>query len=144
MQAYIVLMRTTIAISSDNRDRLLDLKRQWHLRSTDDVVARLLEGPVLGARALYQQHRAAVDAVAKEHGLERIVAFGSRARGDAGPDSDLDLAARFPADADLFHVMRAQDALTRAFGVPVNLIQLEGARSRLRQAIEEDGVVLVG
>jgi uncharacterized protein len=35
--------------------------------------------------------RAALDAVYGE-GLERVVLFGSRARGDAGPDSDYDVA----------------------------------------------------
>lgn len=33
------------------------------------------------------------------HGVRKLVAFGSRARGDARPDSDLDLAAAFPKRA---------------------------------------------
>jgi predicted nucleotidyltransferase len=44
-----------------------------------------LDDPILA------RFRAALDAAYGE-GLERVVLFGSRARGDAGPDSDYDVA----------------------------------------------------
>jgi predicted nucleotidyltransferase len=44
-----------------------------------------LDDPILA------RFRAALDAVYGE-GLERVTLFGSRARGDAGPDSDYDVA----------------------------------------------------
>lgn len=135
-------MRTTIALDGASRDRLAELKRRWGCASLEEVVERLLEGPARSARSLYEENKRAVDAVLRRHRIRRLVAFGSRARGEARPDSDLDLAAAVPRSADLFDLVHIQDELGQAFGVPVDLVTLQGARGRVGRAIEK-GVVLV-
>lgn len=137
-------MRTTVALHERTRDRLLDLKRAWGLRSTEEVIERLVGGAPVGATALYRSKKDQVDRVLEKHGIERLVAFGSRARGDARPDSDLDLVADVPAGTSLFDMVHIKDELEEAFGIKVNLLTTGGLRKRMKRHVEEDGVVLVG
>lgn len=137
-------MRTTIALESSTRDKLLALKSSWGARSVEEVIDRLLGGAPMGARALYDAKRAEVEAVLRRRRVKRLVAFGSRARGDARPDSDLDLVATLPAGATLLDIVRIKDELEEAFGLPVNLVTPRGMGSRLKRHVEDDGVVLHG
>ncbi len=136
-------MRTTVALDATIRDRLLELKRRWGLPSVNDVILCLIENPVQGARALYGAHKRAVDSALERYGITQLVAFGSRARGDAGPESDLDLAARLPSEMDLVDMVHVQDDLGAAFGLPVHLVDLDGLRGRLAAQVKREGVVLV-
>jgi len=137
-------MRTTLAVTTTTRDRLLRLKQAWGVASVDDVLARFLDGAPLGAKALYAANQVAVDAVLRQHRVSRLVAFGSRARGDARPDSDLDVVVTLPDDADLFDLVDVQDALSTAFGVPVHATTPQALRQRLKANVDQDGVVLFG
>lgn len=135
-------MRTTVALDSALRDRLLELKRAWRVSSLEQVIQRLAGDEPRGARALYERNRAAVDAAVKRHRLRRLVAFGSRARGDARPDSDLDLCADLRPGADLLDVAHVQDDLGEAFGVRVHFTPRGSLTERLRLRIESEGVPL--
>lgn len=137
------LVRTTVAMDGGTRDRLERLRRRWGARSLAEVVARLLDGAPLGARALYEARRDEVDAAVRRHHVRRLVAFGSRARGDARPDSDLDLVASLPAAADLLDVARLREELEDAFGLRVSLLTEGSLRGRLKDAVRREGVVLV-
>ena len=137
-------VRTTVAMESATRDRLLALKAAWGARSIEEVIERLVGGAPMGARALYAQRKREVDAVLRKHRVRRLVAFGSRARGDARPDSDLDLVATLPAGASLLDVVRLKDDLEAAFGLPVNIVSPRAMGPRLRKHVDRDGVVLVG
>lgn len=136
------MARTTIALSPATRDKLLDLKRKWRLKATEDVIVKLLGGQPFGAKALYERNKKAVDAVLRRHRVRNLVAFGSRARGDARPDSDLDLVGRLPKGSDLVDQAQVQEDLAEAFGIPVDFVSEGGLRGRLRQMVERDGVPL--
>lgn len=110
----------------------------------DQVLGHLLEHAGRSAARLYQDHRDEVDPVLDEYGVTKVIAFGSRARADAGVESDLDLAIEVPAETTAFDLVHLQDALTSAFGVEVHVVTLRSANRRLRDQIERDGVVLFG
>lgn len=67
-----------------------------------------------------------------------LIAFGSRARGDARPDSDLDVAVLAP-HADLLE-LGAQ--LARATGLEVDVVSLEDATIPLLEVVLRDGQTL--
>lgn len=55
--------------------------------------------------------RTALDAVYRDR-VERVVLFGSRARGDARPDSDFDVAVFLHSYTDLWHELQPLGAIT--------------------------------
>jgi uncharacterized protein len=78
----------------------------------------------------------------RARGLTRLALFGSTARGDVGPDSDIDLlievdpASRF----GLFAFLDLKDDLARLLGRPVDLAFPDAMRPRLRVAVLREAV----
>ncbi|HYR93299.1 MAG TPA: nucleotidyltransferase domain-containing protein [Methylomirabilota bacterium] len=71
-------------------------------------------------------------------GVKEVTLFGSAARGDMGPESDLDVAVR--STRDVPDEIPALQAIQRRFGNKVNVIRLRerGARG-LREAVKREG-----
>jgi uncharacterized protein len=58
----------------------------------------------------------------RRHGVRRLALFGSRLRGGARPDSDVDLLVEFHPDASVgLRFFRIQDELTGILGHTVDL-----------------------
>lgn len=71
----------------------------------------------------------------------RIGVFGSYARGDNRPDSDLDILVSFGVPMDLLKLMQAWDALEDALGLRVDLVTenaLKQSDVRVQQSISSD------
>lgn len=82
------------------------------------------------------------DAIASFPEVERVLLFGSRAKGDAGPRSDIDIAVSCPtADARTWlDICRlAEDAETL---LKIDFVRLEEASPEFRQRIVNEGKVL--
>jgi predicted nucleotidyltransferase len=94
-------------------------------------------------------NRDAVIATLRAHELElraagvtRLSLFGSTARGEARPDSDIDLLARFD-DAlplSLLDVIRIEDQLSDLLGQPVDLIEEGTLKAGVRQSVDREAV----
>ena len=85
-------------------------------------------------------------ALARRHGLRRLVAFGSATRADFRPDSDLDLMVE-PARSHPFGVRERAALVADAetlFGRDVDLVAAGELRPALADRIARDGVVLHG
>ena len=61
-------------------------------------------------------------AIAAEFGASDIRVFGSRSRGDALPDSDLDLLMNLPRGTTLFDMARLKRALEDRLGIRVDIL----------------------
>lgn len=59
--------------------------------------------------------------------------FGSRARGDNRPDSDLDIVVRFKKDPTLFGLVGINNELTDALGVEVDLVMEDGMYPEIKK-----------
>lgn len=104
--------------------------------ATQTRMARGPRGRVLWAR------RDAVKAVAAHHGLTNLRVFGSVARGEDRPDSDVDLLVDLPAGMGLFSLGRAASALEDLLGIPVDLVPARSLKPRARPEIEAQAVPL--
>jgi Predicted nucleotidyltransferases len=80
--------------------------------------------------AAIQHQRDAIHAIAKRHGALTIAVFGSVARGNDHPDSDVDFLVEFAQGASLVNLMNIQDDLERLLGCSVDVLSAGGLKPR--------------
>jgi predicted nucleotidyltransferase len=82
------------------------------------------------------------EAELKAMGIKRLSLFGSVARGEAGPDSDVDLAAEFdPAKRiGLFEYGGIAHRLEQLVGTRVDLVSEPIRKERFRARVDRDRV----
>jgi predicted nucleotidyltransferase len=99
----------------------------------DKVAARPTADDVLG---ILRAHEAELRAA----GIRRLSLFGSVARGDAGPDSDVDLAVELDRAAriGLIELIRLEERIGDLVGRKVDLLPEPIEKARLRANIERD------
>lgn len=76
----------------------------------------------------------------RELGVRTLVLFGSTARGDAGPESDVDLAVEFDAAATLDGFLAVKDFVEALLARKVDLVTIPSLRPRLRAVVEREGL----
>ena len=82
--------------------------------------------------------------VCAEHAVRGLWLFGSSARGEARPDSDVDLLVDYQPEAHvgLIELATLQFELSDLFGRPVDLVPWDGLKPRLREAVNRDARAL--
>jgi predicted nucleotidyltransferase/DNA-binding XRE family transcriptional regulator len=98
-----------------------------------------LSGPV-GQRVRRRRHD--IVAAAAAHGVSGLRVFGSVARGEDRPDSDVDLLADLPPGMSLFGLGRVQADLEAIVGTRVDLVPAEDLKPAVRPRAERDLVTL--
>ena len=80
-----------------------------------------------------------IRALAQRHGIRKVILFGSRARGDYSPRSDIDLAVS-GGDADLFRLdVEDETSTLLRFGV----VDMDHApQPKLLKSIQKEGRVI--
>ena len=74
----------------------------------------------------------------QEMGVKSLNLFGSVARDEAGPDSDVDFLVEFSIDASLFDLFRVQHYLEDILGCSIDLGTEDALREHLREPILKD------
>ncbi len=91
---------------------------------------------------LIVEKRSDILAAARKHGARRVRVFGSMARGDAGPGSDVDFLVDLEEGRDLFDLgallMELQDLLQRK----VETVTEEALHRRIRDLVLKEAVTL--
>jgi uncharacterized protein len=72
--------------------------------------------------SLIEQHRDAILALARRHKGTSVAVFGSVARGEDTPRSDVDFLVEFQPGSSLLDVIRLEDALSTLLGCPVDVV----------------------
>lgn len=73
-------------------------------------------------------------------GVRSLDLFGSVARGEAGPASDVDLLVDFDKPIGLFHFYRVQRRLEEILGCRVDLVMRDAVKRQLRDRIFAEAV----
>ena len=78
----------------------------------------------------------------RQAGITRLSLFGSVARNEAGPDSDIDLAAEFDpaAKMDLIRLVELEYELGDLLGRRVEILPEPIRKARLRANVERDRI----
>lgn len=78
--------------------------------------------------------------LAERYGVIRIALFGSTARDEAGPDSDVDVVVDFDGPATSKRYFGVQFLLEDELGRPVDLVSNKALRPELRPYIEREAI----
>jgi len=92
---------------------------------------------LLGTLVAMQERRGRIEAkrdeiheVVRRHRGRSVALFGSVARGDDTPDSDIDFLVEFEPGSSLFDLMDLQEALAELLGEAVDVVSLGGLKER--------------
>lgn len=89
-----------------------------------------------------RRRRDEIERVARRYGAHDIRIFGSVARGEAGPGSDLDVLVRFEPGRSLLDQAGLELDLVDLLGCPVDVISEGGLSPYLRDDILSEAVPL--
>lgn len=78
----------------------------------------------------------------RKEGAKKIVVFGSYARNEQKPKSDLDLIVKFSRSIGLMDLVRIEQDLSEDLHVKVDLLTEKAISPLIRQRIREDEMVL--
>lgn len=78
--------------------------------------------------------------LAARYGVTRLALFGSTARDEARPDSDVDVVVSFDGPATSQRYFGVQFYLEDALGCPVDLVTEKALRRELRPFVEREAV----
>jgi len=88
-----------------------------------------------------QKLRAERDNLREQYGVESLALFGSVARDEAGPDSDVDVLVEFGRPITLFDLVAVQQYLERCLGVRrVDLVPRDSVYPAFRADIVGEAV----
>jgi uncharacterized protein len=80
--------------------------------------------------------------LAEKYGVKSLKLFGSVARDEAGPDSDVDLLVEFYRPMGLFGFIGLQLFLETLLGCKVNLGTLRSLKPRLKDSVLQDAILV--
>lgn len=83
-------------------------------------------------------------AILRKYDAERIAIFGSYARGEARPRSDIDILVRFARPKSLIQLVQIEDEIKNAIHMNVDLVTENAVSPYLAGTIHRDEVVIFG
>jgi len=89
----------------------------------------------MDAEKLLKEKRQAIMALADKHGAHSVRVFGSVARGDSGPESDVDLLVKMEEGRSLLDLSAMTLDLKELLGVNVDVVSEDGLYWLLRRKI---------
>jgi len=89
----------------------------------------------MDAQHALKGHRGDLLRIAKAHGVTQVRVFGSVARGEAGPDSDLDLLVDLEPQRSLLDLIAFEQELAEALDVRVDALTDGSLHERIRERV---------
>ncbi len=82
--------------------------------------------------------------ILKKHGVKRVKVFGSYVRGEAKPDSDLDVIVDFSERKSLLEIVGIEQEVEDRLGIKVDLLTERSISPYLKERIEKESKVVLG
>lgn len=101
------------------------------------MLARLRAAAKPRPSLVVAEKRAAIAEIAKRHRAVEVKVFGSVARGEDKPGSDIDLLVRFAPGASIFDQVELEEDLEDLLGVGVDVISEGGLRAGHDRIVRE-------
>ena len=91
---------------------------------------------------LIQAAAPVLKAMSEERGYQRLAVFGSVARRQARPDSDIDLLVEAPEGTSSFEFVRFKQLIEQVLGREIDLVSYGGLKPTLDDDIRREAVLL--
>lgn len=89
-----------------------------------------------------RQRRTAILRLADKHGASNVRVFGSAARGDDGPSSDIDLLVDLEPGTGLFGLGALRSELSALLGRSVDVVPADGLKAHVATRVEPEAIAL--
>ena len=86
--------------------------------------------------------RSGIYRIARKHHVRKVYVFGSCARQEETPESDIDILIEPTAEATLFDFMDIQDELEKLLGRKIDVVSKRGLHPYLREDVLKEAVTL--
>ncbi len=86
--------------------------------------------------------RSVLPRLQREYGVTLLEMFGSYVRGEAKPESDLDLLVEFSLPPTLFEFVSLEDELSGLLGIPVDLVMKDGLKPAIGERVRQEAVAV--
>ena len=96
----------------------------------------------MGVQEILEAKREAVLGLAARHGARSVRVFGSVARGEAQPDSDVDLLVEMEEGRSLLDLVALGQDLEELLGRKVEVVEPEGLHWFIRDRVLQEAVPL--
>jgi len=93
-------------------------------------------------RRLVDEHREEILRIAERYGANNVRIFGSTARGESGPDSDVDVLVDLAPGRSLFDLGGLLMDLQVLLGCRVDVVTEAGLRPRIRDRVLQEATQL--
>lgn len=94
----------------------------------------------MGQDRLLKEKRGEILRIASKHGARDVRVFGSVARGEADPDSDVDFLVELEAGRSLMDLGGLQMDLQALLGCRVDVVTVRGLKARARERVLREAV----
>lgn len=91
---------------------------------------------------LLKEKREDILRLAAKHGAKNVRVFGSVARGEARPDSDIDFLVEMEAGRSLLDLGGLLMDLQDLLGVDVDVVTVNGLRVRIKEHVLQEAVAI--
>jgi len=92
----------------------------------------------MGIEEIIREKRNEILRIASRHGATNIRVFGSVARGDAGPESDVDFLVKLEPGVTLLKTAALVRELETLLGRQVDVVSERGLRQRVRENLLQE------
>jgi uncharacterized protein len=96
----------------------------------------------MGIEHLLKEKRQEILRIAAKHGARNLRIFGSVARGEAGPDSDVDFLVDLEPGRTLFDLGSLLMELRDFLGLKVDVVTEHGLKPRIREHVLKEAETL--
>ena len=93
---------------------------------------------------LSEESKKKIISILVKYGIKKILIFGSYARNEATPNSDLDLIVEFPEGTSLLDHIGIEFELSEALNMKIDLLSQNGISLYIKDQIMKEAVVIYG
>jgi len=91
---------------------------------------------------LKEEIKGKIISILVKHGIKRILVFGSYARNEATPKSDLDLIVDFPEGTSLLDHVGIEIELSEALNMKIDLLSRNGINPYIKDHVLKEAIVI--